>query len=42
MMDIGFIGLGAMGSAIVETLIRAGYRPRVWNRSRAPLGDAGT
>ena len=36
MMDIGFIGLGAMGSGIVETLVRAGYRPRVWNRSRAP------
>lgn len=37
MMDIGFIGLGAMGSHIVETLIRAGYKPRVWNRSRAPV-----
>ena len=36
-MDIGFIGLGAMGSHIVETLIHAGYKPRVWNRSRAPV-----
>jgi 3-hydroxyisobutyrate dehydrogenase-like beta-hydroxyacid dehydrogenase len=33
MMDIGFIGLGAMGSGIVETLIHAGYRPRVWRPS---------
>jgi 3-hydroxyisobutyrate dehydrogenase-like beta-hydroxyacid dehydrogenase len=37
MMDIGFIGLGTMGSHIVENLIRAGYKPRVWNRSRAPV-----
>src|SRR4029077_7306109 len=37
MMDVGFIGLGAMGSGIVESLLRAGYRPRVWNRSRAPV-----
>ncbi len=36
MMDIGFIGLGEMGSRIAENLIRAGYKPRVWNRSRAP------
>src|SRR5258705_5847171 len=37
MMDIGFIGLGEMGSRIAENLISAGYRPRVWNRSRAPV-----
>src|SRR5882672_1836277 len=37
MMDIGFIGLGEMGSRIAENLIRAGYKPRVWNRSRPPV-----
>jgi 3-hydroxyisobutyrate dehydrogenase-like beta-hydroxyacid dehydrogenase len=37
MMDIGFIGLGAMGSRIAENLVKAGYQVRVWNRSRAPL-----
>jgi len=43
-MDIGFIGLGAMGSAIVANLLKAGHRVRVWNRSAgraAPLADAG-
>jgi 3-hydroxyisobutyrate dehydrogenase-like beta-hydroxyacid dehydrogenase len=37
MMDVGFIGLGTMGSRMAETLIRAGYQPRVWNRSRTPV-----
>jgi len=37
MLDVGFIGLGAMGSGIAESLIRAGYRPRVWNRTRTPV-----
>src|SRR5258708_3051998 len=32
-MDIGFIGLGTMGSRICENLIKAGNRGRVWNRS---------
>lgn len=32
-MDIGFIGLGAMGSAMAGNLVRAGHRVRVWNRS---------
>ncbi len=36
-MDIGFIGLGTMGSRIVENLIKAGNQVRVWNRSRAPV-----
>jgi 3-hydroxyisobutyrate dehydrogenase-like beta-hydroxyacid dehydrogenase len=43
-MDIGFIGLGEMGSAIVANLLKAGHRVRVWNRSpeRArPLVEAG-
>jgi len=43
-MDIGFIGLGEMGGAMVANLLKAGHRVRVWNRSaeRArPLADAG-
>lgn len=32
-MDIGFIGLGAMGSAIARNLVAAGHRVRAWNRS---------
>jgi 3-hydroxyisobutyrate dehydrogenase-like beta-hydroxyacid dehydrogenase len=35
MMDIGFIGLGTMGSRIAENLVRSGIKVRVWNRSRA-------
>lgn len=36
-MDIGFIGLGNMGSAIAARLLGAGHRLRVWNRSPQPL-----
>lgn len=36
-MDIGFIGLGAMGSHIAENLVKAGNTVRVWNRSRPPV-----
>ena len=32
-MDIGFIGLGGMGSAMARNLVKAGHRVRVWNRS---------
>jgi 3-hydroxyisobutyrate dehydrogenase-like beta-hydroxyacid dehydrogenase len=39
MMDVGIIGLGAMGSRIAENLVHAGYHPRVWNRER-PAVDA--
>ncbi len=35
-MDIGFIGLGAMGSAMACRLLEAGHRVRVWNRSPGP------
>ena len=31
---IGFIGLGIMGQPMVANLIRAGFRPTVWNRSQ--------
>jgi 3-hydroxyisobutyrate dehydrogenase-like beta-hydroxyacid dehydrogenase len=36
-MDVGFLGLGAMGQAMATNLIDAGHRVRVWNRSRAPV-----
>ena len=32
-MDIGFIGLGSMGSAMATNLVGAGHRVTVWNRS---------
>jgi 3-hydroxyisobutyrate dehydrogenase-like beta-hydroxyacid dehydrogenase len=32
-MDIGFIGVGEMGSAMVENILKAGHQVRVWNRS---------
>lgn len=35
-MDIGFVGLGNMGKGIAQSLIRAGHRLRLWNRSSAP------
>jgi 3-hydroxyisobutyrate dehydrogenase-like beta-hydroxyacid dehydrogenase len=37
MMDIGFIGLGTMGSRIAANLVKAGHQVRVWNRSREPV-----
>jgi 3-hydroxyisobutyrate dehydrogenase-like beta-hydroxyacid dehydrogenase len=43
-MDIGFIGLGEMGSAMAANALKAGHTVRVWNRSpeRAkPLADQG-
>src|SRR6266446_10953640 len=36
-MDIGFIGLGTMGSRVCENLIKGGNQVRVWNRSRAAV-----
>ena len=32
-MDVGFIGLGAMGSAMANNLVKAGHKVRAWNRS---------
>jgi 3-hydroxyisobutyrate dehydrogenase-like beta-hydroxyacid dehydrogenase len=32
-MDIGFIGLGEMGAAMVANMLKAGHQVRVWNRS---------
>jgi 3-hydroxyisobutyrate dehydrogenase-like beta-hydroxyacid dehydrogenase len=34
-MDVGFIGLGQMGSAIAVNLVKAGHRVVVYNRTRA-------
>jgi 3-hydroxyisobutyrate dehydrogenase-like beta-hydroxyacid dehydrogenase len=35
-MQVGFIGLGAMGSAMARNLARAGHAVRAWNRSGDP------
>ena len=35
-MDVGFIGLGAMGSAMARNLAAAGHKVRAWNRSGDP------
>lgn len=43
-MDVGFIGLGAMGAPMAASLLKAGHSLKVWNRSpeRAqPLVEAG-
>ena len=43
-MNIGFVGLGAMGQVIVPRLLAAGYVVTGWNRSReraAPLIERG-
>jgi 3-hydroxyisobutyrate dehydrogenase-like beta-hydroxyacid dehydrogenase len=36
-MNIGFIGTGSMGRAIIPLLIEAGHRVSAWNRSREAL-----
>lgn len=44
-MQLGFVGLGAMGQLIVPRLMAAGHTVTGWNRSRekaAPLIKAGT
>ncbi len=38
-MEVGFIGLGAMGRAMAANLIEAGHTVRVWNRSRPPVEE---
>ncbi|RDI99851.1 NAD(P)-dependent oxidoreductase [Dyella solisilvae] len=43
-MKVGFIGLGAMGSAMASNLLKAGHEVTVWNRSPAatePLASLG-
>lgn len=34
-MDVGFIGIGSMGAAMVPNLVKAGHRVSVWNRNPA-------
>jgi len=34
-MDIGFIGIGSMGAAMVPNLVKAGHQVSVWNRDSA-------
>ncbi len=36
-MNIGMIGLGAMGSAMAKNLVAAGHRVTAWNRTHAEL-----
>lgn len=38
-MNIGFIGTGSMGRAIIPVLIKAGHRVAAWNRSLDKLAD---
>jgi len=40
-MDIGFVGVGSMGRAIIPLLLEAGYRVSAWNRSPERLGGFG-
>ena len=43
-MNVAFLGLGSMGSAMAENLLRAGHTLTVYNRTRSaaePLGRAG-
>jgi 3-hydroxyisobutyrate dehydrogenase-like beta-hydroxyacid dehydrogenase len=40
MMDIGFIGLGTMGSRVAQNLVKAGNKVRVWNREREAVNTA--
>lgn len=38
-MDVGFVGLGAMGKGMAANLVKAGHAVRAWNRSRGPLDE---
>lgn len=38
-MDVGIIGLGRMGRGMAASLVRAGHRVRVWNRSPGIAGS---
>jgi len=43
-MRVGFVGIGAMGQGMAESLLRAGHEVTVWNRTREraePLRDQG-
>jgi len=32
-MDVGFLGLGIMGTAMARNLLKKGFKVTVWNRS---------
>jgi 3-hydroxyisobutyrate dehydrogenase-like beta-hydroxyacid dehydrogenase len=36
-MNVGFIGVGAMGAAMVPNLVKAGHQVQVWNRNPAAV-----
>jgi 3-hydroxyisobutyrate dehydrogenase-like beta-hydroxyacid dehydrogenase len=36
-MDVGFVGIGRMGSAMAANLLKAGHRVRAWDKSAAAL-----
>lgn len=38
-MNVGFVGLGAMGAAMVRNLLGKGVKVTVWNRSRAIVDE---
>jgi len=38
-MDIGFVGVGSMGAAMIPNLVKAGHQVSVWNRSAAALSS---
>lgn len=43
-MELGFIGLGKMGSGIAANLVAAGHQVTVWNRDRTnaePFAERG-
>jgi 3-hydroxyisobutyrate dehydrogenase-like beta-hydroxyacid dehydrogenase len=40
-MDVGFIGLGHMGTGMARSLMRAGHQLWVWNRSSAAVEELG-
>jgi 3-hydroxyisobutyrate dehydrogenase-like beta-hydroxyacid dehydrogenase len=44
MAELGYVGLGVMGSSVVRRLLDAGHAVTVWNRTREkaePLLEAG-
>ncbi len=40
-MNVGFLGLGAMGSAMALQLIKAGHKVSAWNRSPQKVTGSG-
>lgn len=38
-MDVGFIGVGRMGTAMATNLLKAGHRVRVWDKAASALAE---